>query len=164
MVDRADAPMFMNKVALYGHANVFDITDGTEKLVAQKIFVHLMVGHVIDESKFYSDFQFNSPLPLVVAFFAVNVPSGVELPGGIGPLTSEQAQEFTPLPDDPSLTNAPPANYEKLLDQGVEAEEPMSQSTVWPVDNPTQPVFFTFLRYTETKAFSSSTNTVPGFN
>jgi hypothetical protein len=164
MVDRADAPMFVNKVALYGHANVYDITNGAEKLVAEKIFVHLMVGHVVDESKFYSDFQFNSPLPLVVALFAVNVPSGVELPGGIGPLTSEQAQSFTPMPDDPSLTNPPPANYQQLSDQGVQASAPMPQSTVWPVDNPTQPVFFTFLLYTETKAFSSHTNTVPGFD
>ena len=164
MVDRADAPMFVNKVALYGHANVYDITDGTEELVVERVFVHLMVGHVIDETKFYSDFQFNSPLPLVVALFAVNVPSGVELPGGIGPLTSEQAQGFTPLPDDPSLTNAPPANYAQLNDQGVQVEAPMPQSTVWPVDNPTQPVFFTFLLFTETKAFYSATNTVPGLD
>ena len=164
MVDRADAPMFVNKVALYGHANVYDITDGGSTLVAEKIFVHLMVGHVVDESMFYSDYQFNSPLPLVVALFAVNVPSGVELPGGIGPLTSEQAQGFTPLPDDPSLTSTPPVNYEQLFDQGVQAEQPMPQSTVWPVDNPTQPVFFTFLLYTETKAFTSHTNAVPGFD
>jgi hypothetical protein len=123
-----------------------------------------MVGHVIDETKFYSDFQFNSPLPLVVALFAVNVPSGVELPGGIGPLTSEQAQGFTPLPDDLSLTNAPPANYTQLKDQGVAVEAPMPQSTVWPVDNPTQPVFFTFLLFTETKAFNSATNAVSGLD
>jgi hypothetical protein len=164
MVDRADAPMFMNKVALYGHANVYDITNGTEKLVAERIFVHLMVGHVIDETRFYSDYQFNSPLPLVVALFAVNVPSGVELPGGIGPLTSEQAQGFTPLADDPSLANPPPVNYGQLSNQGVQTEAPLPQSTVWPVDNPTQPVFFTFLLYTETKAFTSATNTVPGFD
>jgi hypothetical protein len=164
MVDRADAPMFVNKVALYGHANVYDITDGADKLVAEKIFVHLMVGCVVDESKFYSDFQINSPLPLVVALFAVNVPSRVELPGGIGPLTSEQAQSFTPMPDDPSLTNPPPANYQQLGDQGVRTKAPMPQSTVWPVDNPTQPVFFTFLLYTDTRAFSSHTNTVPGFD
>jgi len=66
------------------------------------------------------------------------------------------------LPDNPSLANPPPANYEQLLDQGVEIEEPLPQSTVWPVDNPTQPVFFTFLLFTETKAFDSATNTVPG--
>jgi hypothetical protein len=162
MVDRADAPMFMNKVALYGHVNIYDITDGQEKLVVERVFAHLMVGHVIDESKFYSDMQFNTPLPLVVALFVVNVPSGVELPGGIGPLTSEQAQSFTPMPDDPSLTNPPPANYQQLADQGVEVERPLPQSTVWPVDNPTQPVYFTFLLFTETKAFDSATNTVPG--
>jgi hypothetical protein len=164
MVDRADAPMFMNRVALYGHVNVYDITDGGHKLVAEKIFAHLMVGHVIDESKFYSDFQFNSPLPLVVALFVVNVPSGVQLPGGIGPLTPEQAQSFTPTPDDPSLKNAPPANYSQLSGQGLDVSAPMPQSTVWPVDNPTQPVFFTFLLFTETKAFDSSTNYVPGIN
>jgi hypothetical protein len=162
MVDRADAPMFMNKVALYGHVNVYDVTDGGKKLVVEKVFAHLMVGHVIDEGKFYTDFQFNTPLPLVVALFIVNVPSGVELPGGIGPLTSEQAQSFTPMPDDPSLTNPPPANYQQLMDQGVNASEPMPQSTVWPVDNPTQPVFFNFLLFTETKAFDSATNKVPG--
>ncbi len=164
MVDRSDAPMFMNRVALYGHANVYDITDGGHKLVAEKIFVHLMVGRVIDESKFYSDFQFNSPLPLVVALFVVNVPSGVQLPGGVGPLTPEQAQSFTPMPDDPSLKNAPPANYKQLSDQGVNVSAPMPQSTVWPVDNPTQPVFFTFLLFTDTRAFDSSTNYVPGIN
>jgi len=164
MVDRADAPMFMNRVALYGHANVYDITDGRHELVAEKIFVHLMVGHVIDESRFYSDFQFNSPLPLVVALFVVNVPSAVQLPGGIGPLTSEQAQSFTPMPDDPSLTNIPPANYQQLSGQGVDVSAPMPHSTVWPVDNPTQPVFFTFLLFTETRAFDSSTNAVPGLN
>ncbi len=164
MVDRADAPMFINKVALYGHANIYDITDGTENLVVERIFVHLMVGHVIDETKFYSDFQFNSPLPLVVALFVVNVPSGIELPGGIGPLTSEQAQSFTPMPDDPSLTAVPPANYAQLSRQGVQIEEPMPQSTVWPVDNPTQPVFFTFLLFTETRAFNSPTNVVPGLD
>lgn len=164
MVDRADAPMFMNKVALYGHVNVYDVTDGQKTLVVERIFVHLMVGHVVDEANLYTNFQFDSPLPLVVAMFVVNIPSGVELPGGIGPLTSEQAQGFTPMPDDLSLTNPPPANYEQLLAQGIEVEEPLSQSTVWPVDNPTQPVYFTFLLFTETKAFKSSTNEVPGLN
>ena len=123
-----------------------------------------MVGHVVDEKTLYTDFQFNSPLPLVVALFAVNVPSGVQLPGGIGPLTSEQAQRFTPMADDPSLTHVPPTNFQQLSEQGIELEEPMPQSTVWPVDNPTQPVYFTFLLFTETKAFKSSTNEVPGLN
>lgn len=164
MVDRADAPMFMNKVALYGHVNVYDVTDGHKKLVVERVFAHLMVGHVVDEKTLYTDFQFNSPLPLVVALFVVNVPSGVQLPGGIGPLTSEQAQSFTPMADDPSLTHVPPSNYEQLSAQGIELKEPMPQSTVWPVDNPTQPVYFTFLLFTETKAFKSSTNEVPGLN
>lgn len=164
MVDRADAPMFINKVALYGHVNIYDVTDGDKKLVVERVFVHLMVGHVVDENKYYSDLQFNSPLPLVVALFVVNIPSGVELPGGIGPLTSEQAQSFTPMPDDPSLKNPPPSNYEQLVEQGVNIQAPLPQSTVWPVDNPTQPVYFTFLLFTETRAFSSTTNALPGIN
>jgi hypothetical protein len=164
MVDRADAPMFFNKVALYGHVNVYDVTDGGKELVVERIFAHLMVGHVVDEANLYTNFQFDSPLPLVVALFVVNVPSGVELPGGIGPLTSEQAQSFTPMSDDPSLTHAPPANYDQLSEPGMELEEPLPQSTVWPVDNPTQPVYFTFLLFTETKAFKSSTSDVPGLN
>ena len=40
MVDRADVPMFMNKVSLYGHVNVYDLTDNN-KLVAEKVFTHL---------------------------------------------------------------------------------------------------------------------------
>jgi len=161
MVDRADVPLFMNRVALYGHVNVYDVTDGN-RLVAEKIFAHLMVGKVVDEKSFYSDMQANPATPTVVALFVVNIPSGVQLPGGIGPLTSEQAQSFTPLSDDQSLTNAPPVNYAQLMDQGVDVMEPLPQSTVWPVDNPTQPVFFTFLLFTETKAFNASTNEVPG--
>jgi hypothetical protein len=163
MVDRADVPLFMNRVALYGHVNVYDVTDGN-RLVAEKIFAHLMVGKVIDEESFYTDMQANPATQTVVALFVVNIPSGVELPGGIGPLTSEQAQSFTPPSDDLSLTNAPPVNYGQLMDQGVDAMEPLPQSTVWSVDNPTQPVFFTFLLYTETKAFNSSTNYVPGLD
>lgn len=164
MVDRADAPMFMNKVALYGHVNVYDVTDGGKGPVVERVFTHLMVGQIVDEENLYTNFQFDSSLPLVVALFVVNVPSGVELPGGIGPLTSEQAQSFTPMSDDPSLTNPPPSNYEQLSVQGIELEEPLPQSTIWSVNNPTQPLYFTFLLFTETKAFKSSTNEVPGLN
>lgn len=163
MVDRADVPMFMNKVALYGHVNVYDVTDGN-KLVAEKIFTHMMVGKVVDENSYYEDMQANPATSTVVALFVVNVPSGVQLPGGIGPLTSAQAQSFTPPADDLSLASAPPVNYEQLMEQGVDVDEPMPQSTVWPVDNPTQPVFFTFLLFTETKAFDSHTNHLPGVN
>lgn len=164
MVDRADAPMFMNKVALYDHVNVYDVTNGGKELVVERVFTHLMVGHIVDEGNLYTNFQFDSPLPLVAALFVVNVPSGVELPGGIGPLTSGQAQSFTPMSDDPSLTNLPPINYKQLSAQEIKLKEPLPQSTVWAVDNPTQPVYFTFLLFTETKAFKSSTNELPGVN
>jgi hypothetical protein len=163
MVDRADVPMFMNRVALYGHVNVYDVTDGN-KVVAERIFTHLMIGKVVDEKSFYADMQSNPATPTVVALFVVNIPSGVQLPGGIGPLTPEQAQSFTPMADDLSLTNSPPVNYEQLKGQGVDVSKPAQQSTVWPVDNPTQPVFFNFLLFTETHVYASSTNSVPGIN
>jgi hypothetical protein len=161
MIDRADVPLFFNKVALYGHANVYDETDGG-KLVAENIFMHLMVGKAVDEKAFYNNVQNDDGTPLVVLLFLVNIPSGVTLPGGIGPLTSEQAQSFTPLADDPSLTSPPPFDYAKLAEWGVDATEPMPQSTPWSVDNPTQPVFFTFLLFTEANAHASATNNVPG--
>jgi hypothetical protein len=161
MIDRADVPLFWNKVALYGHANVYDETEGG-RMVAENIFMHLMVGKAVDEKGFFSDMQNNDGTPLVVLLFLVNIPSGVELPGGIGPLTSEQAQSFTPMSDDPSLTMAPPVDYALLEELGVDAPEPLPQSTPWSVDNPTQPVFFTFLLFTEAKAYNSATNDVPG--
>lgn len=155
MIDRADVPMFMNKVSLYGHVNIYDLTDGN-KLVAEKVFTHLMVGKVIDEKSYFKDIQLNPATNTVVALFVVNIPSGVKLPGDIGPLTSEQAQSFTPLADDASLANAPPVTYADLAEWGVDVKEPMPQSTVWPVDNPTQPPTFTFLLFTDAKAFDSA--------
>ncbi len=155
MIDRADVPMFMNKVALYGHVNVYDLTDGN-KLVAENVFTHLMVGKVIDEKSYFENMQVNPATQTVVALFVVNIPSGVKLPGDIGPLTSEQAQSFTPLADDPSLTNAPPVTYAELAKWGADVKEPLAQSTVWPVDNPTQQPMFTFLLYTDAKTFDSA--------
>ncbi len=155
MIDRADVPMFMNKVALYGHVNVYDLTDDN-KLVAENLFAHLMVGKVIDEKSYFEDMQVNPATQTVVALFVVNIPSGVKLPGDIGPLTSEQAQGFTPLADDLSLANSPPVTYAELAKWGADVKEPISQSTVWPVDNPTQPPMFTFLLYTDAKTFDSA--------
>jgi hypothetical protein len=154
MIDRADVPMFMNKVALYGHVNVYDLTD-KNKLVAENVFAHLMIGKVIDEKSYFADMQINPATQTVVALFVVNIPSGVTLPGDIGPLTSEQAQGFTPLPDDLSLTNSPPVTYTDLASFGVDVKK-STQSTVWPVDNPTQPVMFTFLLFTDAKTFDSA--------
>lgn len=161
MIDRADVPLTYNKVVVYGHANVYDETDGG-RMVAENIFMHLMVGKVVDEAAFAKNVQNDDGTPLLVLLFLVNIPSGTGLPGGIGPLTSEQAQSFTPLADDPSLTNPPPFDYAKLKEWGVDVEEPLPQSTPWSVDNPTQPVFFTFLMFTEARAYSSANNSVPG--
>jgi hypothetical protein len=163
MVDRADVPLFYNKVAVYGHANVYDETE-SGKLVAKNIFMHLMVGKVVDEKAFYGNVQNDDGSPLLVLLFLVNIPSGVQLPGGVGPLTPEQAQSFTPLSDDPSLKNPPPFDYAKLKQMGVDVKEPLPQSTPWSVDNPTQPVFFTFLLFSNAKAVTSSTNEVPGLH
>lgn len=158
-VDRSDVPLFFNDVALYGHANVYDMSnDG--KLVAKDVFVHVMVGKVVDEKKAFENLQVTPVTQTVVALFAVNIPSGVKLPGGVGPLTPAQAQSFTPLASDQSLTSIPPVNYPQLASQGSLAMPPMSQSTVWPVDNPKQPVFFTFLLFSNVKTAASDS---PGF-
>lgn len=162
MIDRADVPLFWNRVVVYGHANVYDETEGG-RMVAEKIFMHLMVGKVLDEHAFYKNVQNDDATPWLVLLFLVNIPSGVQLPGGIGPLTSEQAQSFTPMADDPSLTNPPPFDYAGLAEMGLDVEEPLPQSTPWSVDNPTQPVFFTFLLFSEARAFNSANNVVPGF-
>jgi hypothetical protein len=114
----------MNKVTLYGHVNIYDLTDGN-KLVAEKVFTHLMDGKVIDEKSYFKDMQLNPATNTVVALFVVNIPNGVKLPGDIGPLTSEQAQSFTPLADDASLANASPVTYADLAEWGVDVKEPM---------------------------------------
>lgn len=156
MVDRSDVPLFMNKVSLYGHVNVYDLTDNN-KLVTENVFAHLMVGKVVDEKSYFENMQINPATGTVVALFVANIPSGVKLPGDIGPLSPEQAQSFTPLADDPSLKNSPPVTYAELASMGVDVKKPMSQSTVWPVDNPTQPPMFTFLLFPDAKTFDSAT-------
>ncbi len=158
-VDRSDVPLFFNDVALYGHVNVYDETQGG-KLVASDIFAHMMVGKVVDEKKAFENLQLTPATQTVVALFVVNIPSGVKLPGGIGPLTPAQAQSFTPLSSDQSLTSIPPVNYSQLATQGSLAQPPLSQSTTLPVDNPKQPVFFTFLLFTDTRTAASDS---PGF-
>ena len=154
-VDRSDVPLFFNDVALYGHVNIYDMSDG-DKLVAKDIFAHLMVGKVVDEKKAFENLQLTPATNTVVALFIVNIPSGVKLPGGIGPLTPEQAQSFTPPTGDQSLVSIPPVNYGQLSTQGSSATAPQSQSTTWPVDNPNQPVFFTFLLFQSAKTYYST--------
>lgn len=154
MIDRSDAPMFFNQVALYGHVDVYDVTAGN-KIVVHDIFTHVMVGKVVDESKAFTNLQLTPATQTVVAMFIVNIPSAVKLPGNVGPLTPDQAQSFTPLHDDPSLHTTPPVNITQLTGQGVSIGTPMPQSTTWPVDNPTQPVFFDFLLFTNVKTVDS---------
>jgi hypothetical protein len=84
----------------------------------------------------------------MVFLFAVNIPNDTELPG-VGSLSAEEAQSFTPLADDESLDNFPPIDYPVSVPTPREGEidGPESQSTVWPVANPNQPLLFTFLVY-----------------
>lgn len=84
--------------------------------------------------------------PEVVLVFAVNVPSGIALPG-VGTLTPDKAQSFTPLASDISLKSPPQFSYSVKIPvpRTGSINAPLPQSTTWPVDNPKQPLFFTFL-------------------
>ncbi len=157
-VDRSDVPQLFDNAFLYGHAKVTDITDGKDKVVAQDIFTHVMVAHVMDQTKFYKGLTDTAKSPTMVFLFAVNIPPGKDLPAGVGKLSPDNALSFTPLPSDPSLHNPPQVNYPVKLpapDHGS-IKEPQSQSTPWPVDNPKQPLFFTFLVFQNTDVKSTS--------
>ena len=158
MVDRSDVPQLYDHAFLYGHARVTDVTNGNNTVVAEDVFTHVMVAHVMDEDAFYRNLKGSAASPTMVFLFTVNIPSGTELPG-VGSLTPEQAQGFTPLPTDPSLTNPPPVGYPVEIpapgEGTIEAPEP--QSTVWPVANPNQPLLFNFLVYQDTQVTLSST-------
>ena len=82
----------------------------------------------------------------MVFLFAVNIPNNTELPG-VGKLSAEKAQSFTPLSTDPSLKTTPQFKYPVKIDAPTDGQidKPMSQSAVWPVADPKQPLFFTFL-------------------
>ncbi len=156
-VDRSDVPQLYDHAFLYGHVKVTDITDGNNTVVAKDVFTHVMVAHVMDESSFYRSLHNKAASPTLVLLFAINIPSGVELPDK-GSLTPEQAQSFTPLPSDPSLNNAPQINYPVQIPtpRNGTISTPESQSTTWPVDNPNQPLFFTFLMYQDTQVTMKS--------
>lgn len=62
----------------------------------------------MDEQTFYQDLRDEAISPNFVFLFAINIPDDTELPG-VGSLTAEQAQAFTPLESDESLTNNPPS-------------------------------------------------------
>ena len=147
-IDRSDVPQLYDEAFLYGHAMVTDITNGNNTIVAKDIFTHVMVAHVMDESEYYRNLKDKALSPNMVFLFAVNIPNDTELPG-VGSLSAEQAQSFTPLADDESLDNSPPIYYPVNIPTPREGEidEPESQSTVWPVANPNQPLLFTFLVY-----------------
>ena len=150
-IDRSDVPQLYDEAFLYGHAMVTDITNGNNTIVAKDIFTHVMVAHVMDESGYYRNLKDKALSPNMVFLFAVNIPNDTELPG-VGSLSAEQAQSFTPLADDESLDNSPPIDYPVNIPTPREGEidEPESQSTVWPVANPNQPLLFTFLVYQNT--------------
>ena len=86
--------------------------------------------------------------------FAINIPDDTEFPG-VGYLTAEQAQSYTPLASDQSLDNSPPIDYPVSIPEPrdvtiKEIEEPGAQSTTWPVANKEQPLLFNFLVYQDT--------------
>ncbi len=157
MIDRSDVPQLYDHAFLYGHARVTDVTNGNNTIVAEDVFTHVMVAHVMDEDTFYSNLKGSAASPTMVFLFAINIPSDTELPG-VGSLTPEQAQGFTPLPTDPSLTNPPPVDYPVELSAPREGtiEAPEPQSTVWPVANPNQPLLFNFLVYQDAQVTLSS--------
>lgn len=161
-IDRSDVPQL--KVAfLYGHAKVTDLTE--DRVVAEDIFTHVMVGHIMDEDAFYRSMKDLPASPDLVLLFAVNIPNDTELPG-VGQLSAEQAQSFTPLPEDVSLDNPPPVDYPVEIPaprQGT-IDEPEPQSTTWPVANPEQPLFFTFLVYQDTEVKLTTIDDIVGDN
>jgi hypothetical protein len=157
MVDRSDVPQLYDHAFLYGHARITDITNGNNTVVAEDVFTHVMVAHVMDEDAFYSNLKGSAASPTMVFLFAINIPNDTELPG-VGSLSPEEAQGFTPLPTDPSLSNPPPVGYPVEIPDPREGtiEEPEPQSTVWPVANPNQPLLFNFLVYQDTQVTLSS--------
>jgi hypothetical protein len=157
LVDRSDVPQLYDHAFLYGHARVTDVTNGNNTVVAEDVFTHVMVAHVMDQDAFYRNLKGSAASPTMVFLFAINIPNDTELPG-VGSLSPEEAQGFTPLPTDPSLTNPPPVGYPVEIpapgEGTIEAPEP--QSTVWPVANPNQPLLFNFLLYQDTQVTLSS--------
>lgn len=157
-VDRSDVPQLSDLAFLYGHAKVTDITNGNNTDVTKDIFTHAMVAHVMDETAYYRNMKDEAKSPTLVLLFGVNIPNDVELPGA-GRLRVEKAQSFTPLSSDPSLKNPPQFDYPVKRDppRTGEVEEPESQSAIWPVANPKQPLCFTFLVFQNVDAQWTST-------
>lgn len=161
LVDRSDVPQFFNNAFLYGHAQVTDITKGNNTVVAKDVFTHVMVAHLMDENAYYRSMKDVAASPEVVLIFAVNIPSGVALPG-VGTLTPDKAQSFTPLASDVSLKSPPQFSYSVKIPvpRTGSIKAPLPESTTWPVDNPKQPLYFTFLVFQKVgfNLTSSTTN------
>jgi hypothetical protein len=160
-IDRADVPQLFDTAFLYGHVKVIDMSDGN-KVVAQNVFTHVMVAHVMNETTFYRGLRDDAASPTMVFIFAINIPSGVPLPG-VGTLTPVQAQSFTPLSTDPSLTHSPQFAYPVSIEHAnTTVGAPMPQSVTWPVDDPSQPLLFDFLVYqssnVQLESMSSNSN------
>jgi hypothetical protein len=150
-VDRTDVPQLSDKAFLYGHAKVTDTTNGNNTIVAKDVFTHVMVAHVMDENAYYRSMRDVAKSPTLVFLFAINIPSDTALPG-VGKLTSDKAQSFTPLASDISLNNPPQFSYPVKIPapRNGQIQAPDSQSTTWSVANPKRPLFFTFLVYQNT--------------
>jgi hypothetical protein len=101
-IDRSDVPQLYDLAFLYGHAKVTDVTNGNNTDVAKDIFTHVMVAHVMDEKAYYRNLKDQAMSPTLVLLFGVNIPNDTELPG-VGKLSAEKAQSFTPLSTDPSM-------------------------------------------------------------
>ena len=145
-VDRSDVPQLFDNAFLYGHTQVTDITNGNNTVVAKDVFTHVMVAHVMDPHAYYRSMKDLAMSPTMVFLFAINIPSGTPLPG-VGTLSPDKAQSFTPLSTDVSLKSPPQFSYSVKLPAPTTGSiaAPQSQSTTWPVDDPKQPLFFTFL-------------------
>jgi hypothetical protein len=152
-----------NLAFLYGHAKVVDITNGNNTVVAEDIFTHVMIGHLMDENVYYQNMRDKALTPNLALVFAVNIPNDTELPAGVGKLSAEEAQSFTPLSSDLSLENSPPFDYpiefaEPRNNNDNIGEGTESQSSIWPVANQKQPSFFAFLLFQEVDANYSEMN------
>jgi hypothetical protein len=64
----------------------------------------------MDENEYYRSLKDKVLSPNLVFLFAVNIPNDIELPG-VGSLSAEEAQSFTPIADDESLDNSPLIDY-----------------------------------------------------
>lgn len=130
-VDRSDVPQLFDNAFLYGHAKVTDTTNGNNTVVAKDKFTHVMVAHVMNENTYYRSLKDSAQSPTLFFLFAINIPSDVALPG-VGKLTPDKAQSFTPLSTDVSMKNPPQFTYSVKVPapRSGSIKAPDSQSTM----------------------------------